>query len=135
MRTRCRFAIALALVGVNRGWRCLGPVAACSFSSLAPARFELRPLAERQSRWSWLPYVVALRCPAAVRLVGTRTVFAASCWPVYLVGLPLVPAAHIANVLPDVEADRASGRRNLAVIWGRRLTLRILASCLLCRSS
>jgi 4-hydroxybenzoate polyprenyltransferase len=46
---------------------------------------------------------------------------------VYLVASPLAVAAHLANVLPDIEGDAAAGRRNLGVILGRERSLQAIA--------
>ena len=48
----------------------------------------------------------------------------------YVVGTPLAVAAHLANVLPDIETDTALGRRSIAVALGRGRTLALLAGCL-----
>ena len=48
----------------------------------------------------------------------------------YPVAAPLAVAAHLANVLPDLETDAAAGRRSLAVVLGRDGSLRLLAGCL-----
>jgi 1,4-dihydroxy-2-naphthoate octaprenyltransferase len=50
---------------------------------------------------------------------------------VYVVGSPLALAAHIANVLPDIETDTAARRFNLAVSLGRARSLRLLELSLL----
>jgi 4-hydroxybenzoate polyprenyltransferase len=49
----------------------------------------------------------------------------------YVVGTPLALAAHIANVLPDIETDAAAGRFNLAVVLGRARSRRLLLLSLL----
>jgi 4-hydroxybenzoate polyprenyltransferase len=48
----------------------------------------------------------------------------------YVVGTPLAIAAHLANVLPDIETDAALGRRSIAVALGRGRTLASLVVCL-----
>ncbi len=60
----------------------------------------------KRTAWSWLPYV------AGFSLLPPLVWSVAGIWPswwatgIYTVGLPLVLAAHLANVLPDVEAER-----------------------------
>jgi 4-hydroxybenzoate polyprenyltransferase len=49
----------------------------------------------------------------------------------YAVATPLAFAAHLANVLPDLETDRAQGRQTLAVTLGRPRTLGLIVVCLL----
>jgi 1,4-dihydroxy-2-naphthoate octaprenyltransferase len=84
----------------------------------------------RQSRWSWVCYVVAfVVLPPFVW--SALDIFHDELLAGYAIALPLAPAAHIANVLPDRVSDAASGRRNLTVIWGRSLSLEVLAACLL----
>lgn len=60
----------------------------------------------KRTAWSWLSYIAGFSfLPPFVWSV-------AGIWPswrdagIYPVGLPLVLAAHLANVLPDVEAER-----------------------------
>jgi 1,4-dihydroxy-2-naphthoate octaprenyltransferase len=48
----------------------------------------------------------------------------------YAVGTPLAVAAHLANALPDLEADTSTGRMSIAVRLGRARSLVLLASCL-----
>lgn len=84
----------------------------------------------KQTHWSWAPFIVAF----AVLLPyvwSSLDLFREELLAIYLIGLALVPAVHIANVLPDIEADAAVGRRNLALIWGRSLAIRIIAVLLL----
>jgi 4-hydroxybenzoate polyprenyltransferase len=49
----------------------------------------------------------------------------------YALGTPLALGAHIANTLPDLEADAASDRRGLVVALGWRWSLTLLGACLL----
>lgn len=48
----------------------------------------------------------------------------------YAVASPLALAGHIANVLPDLDADTAAGRRSIAVVLGRSRSLWLLAASL-----
>ncbi|MGE0057399.1 MAG: UbiA family prenyltransferase [Dehalococcoidia bacterium] len=83
----------------------------------------------KQTHWSWAPFIVAFAVllPYVWSSLG---LFREELAAIYVIGLALVPAVHIANVLPDIEADAAAGRRNLALIWGRRSAIRIIAVCL-----
>ncbi|MFE1321329.1 UbiA family prenyltransferase [Kitasatospora phosalacinea] len=69
--------------------------------------------------WSWLPYAVAFALlPAFVTLA-----LPGRPWPAPQVlgaGALLGIAAHFANVLPDLAADRAAGVRGLPQRLGRR---------------
>ncbi|MFF4345500.1 UbiA family prenyltransferase [Kitasatospora sp. NPDC001540] len=69
--------------------------------------------------WSWLPYAVAFALlPAFVTLA-----LPGRPWPAPQVlgaGALLGVAAHFANVLPDLAADRAAGVRGLPQRLGRR---------------
>jgi 4-hydroxybenzoate polyprenyltransferase len=82
---------------------------------------------------TWLsaaPFIVALAVlPAFV--CSSLDVFRDEFLWVYVFGAPLALAAHIANTLPDIETDSASGRRGLAVRLGRRWSLSLLAACLI----
>ena len=83
----------------------------------------------KDTRLSWLPYVVALSVlPPFVW--ASLDVFRDEFLWLYPVAAPLAVAAHLANVLPDLETDTAAGRRSLAVALGRDGSLRLLAGCL-----
>lgn len=84
----------------------------------------------KQTHWSWAPFIVAFSVLLPY-VWSSLDLFREELAAIYVIALPLVPAVHIANVLPDIEADAAAGRRNLALIWGRSLALRIIAFCLL----
>jgi 4-hydroxybenzoate polyprenyltransferase len=81
----------------------------------------------KRSRWSWLPYGVALpTLPIWAWTAMDR--LAARLLLVYPLGLLLGLALHLANTLPDLEGDRAFGvdglahglgrTRSLALCWG-----------------
>ncbi|MBO3090223.1 UbiA family prenyltransferase [Cellulomonas dongxiuzhuiae] len=70
---------------------------------------------------SWLPYAVAFALfPAFVVLAGPDDAVPAG-W-LLAVGALLGVGAHLANVLPDLEDDAATGVRGLPHRWGRRVT-------------
>ncbi len=76
----------------------------------------------KRTVWSWAPFAVALPtlavCSLAVagRLDGVP-------FALYLIGAPLVLAIHLADSAPDIDGDRTTGSRGLAVTLGRRSTL------------
>jgi geranylgeranylglycerol-phosphate geranylgeranyltransferase len=79
----------------------------------------------KRSRWSWLPYGVAIpTLPVwAWAAMGELTWRLA---PVYPLGILLGLSLHLANTLPDLEGDSGFGVRGLAHGLGRR---RGLAAC------
>jgi 4-hydroxybenzoate polyprenyltransferase len=84
----------------------------------------------KDTRLSWLPYVVAFALlPPFVW--SALDVYDGDYWSLYVVGLPLAIAAHLANTIPDIEADAASGRHNLAVLLGRTYAGRAIGACFL----
>ena len=67
---------------------------------------------------SVLPFVVAFPLlPVWVGIVAGRPLGALS--PVLLGGIPLAGAIHLADAIPDRDADRAAGIHSLAVALGR----------------
>lgn len=84
----------------------------------------------KDTRWSWLAYIVGFgSLPPFVwtALDSFRSEFV---W-LYPLGAPLVVAVHVANTLPDIEADAAAGARGLVVRLGRRQALVLLFACLM----
>lgn len=78
--------------------------------------------------WSWLPYAVSFACLAPFATLGS---VAAQWPPVWLpVTLALIGvAAHAANALPDLDADRAAGVGGMATSLGRRRTVVVALGC------
>jgi 4-hydroxybenzoate polyprenyltransferase len=75
----------------------------------------------KSSVWSWLPYAVAFGAlPVFVVLALPGTARPAP-W-VVVVGALLGVGAHLANVLPDLADDAATGVRGLPHVLGRRMT-------------
>jgi len=76
----------------------------------------------KRSRWSWLPYGVAIpTLPVwAWAAMGQLTGRLA---PAYPLGLLLGLAIHLANTLPDLDGDHAFGIRGLTHALGRRRSL------------
>jgi 4-hydroxybenzoate polyprenyltransferase len=89
----CGLAAAVAhLAGVAGGW--------------------LYNLGLKRTSWSWLPYAVSFGLlPAFVTLALPRHAWPA--WWAPLVGALLGVGAHVANVLPDIADDLATGVRGL----------------------
>lgn len=75
----------------------------------------------KSTRLSALPFVVAFAVlPPFVW--SALDVYRGDFLLLYPIGAPLAVAAHLANLLPDLETDAAAGRRNLVVVLGRSRT-------------
>jgi 4-hydroxybenzoate polyprenyltransferase len=74
----------------------------------------------KDSVWSWLPYAVSFGL-LPVFLVLTVPGAAPAWWVVGCAAL-LGTGAHVANVLPDLEDDAATGVRGLPHRLGRRVS-------------
>ncbi|WP_241844484.1 UbiA family prenyltransferase [Kitasatospora sp. CB01950] len=96
-------------------------VAAATVHLLAVAAGWVYNLRLKATRWSWLPYALAFALlPAFVTLA-----LPGRPWPapaVLAAGALLGVAAHFANVLPDLAADRAAGIRGLPQRAGARVS-------------
>jgi 4-hydroxybenzoate polyprenyltransferase len=87
----------------------------------------------KATAWSWLPYAVSFGLlPAFVVAAGHDGRVVAG-WTVAAAAL-LGVGAHVANVLPDLEDDRATGVRGLPHRLGRRAS-GVLAPVLLAAGS
>ena len=84
----------------------------------------------KSTPWSWAPFVVAF-CVLPPFVWTGLGVWRSEFVVLYPTALPLTVAAHLANALPDVATDRASGRRSLVVQLGRQWTARLLALALM----
>ena len=119
----CALVVSLA-AGVTLGWL---PLLLLVVGTSAGLVYNLWLKA---SRFSALPYLVALG--VLPPFVWTALdVYEDDFLGLYLVATPLALAAHLANVLPDVESDRDQGRQTLAVALGVARSLLVLAVCLL----
>lgn len=87
-------------------------------------------LALKDTRLSPVPYLVALAVLPPYIWAATDT-FRTEFLALYPVTASLPVAAHIVNVLPDLQTDRLAGRGTLAVALGRGRSLAVLAVCLL----
>jgi len=123
--TKMPFAISCALIvslaaGVTLGWL---PLLLLVMGTSAGLSYNVWL---KNSRLSALPYVVALG--VLPPFVWTALdVYKDDFLGLYLVATPLALGAHLANVLPDVESDRAQGRTTLAVALGTTRSLVVLA--------
>jgi len=84
----------------------------------------------KDTRFSAVPFVVALAVLPPFVWAALDVYRDEFLW-LYALGTPLALAAHLANTLPDIETDAASGRRGLAVVLGRRWSLALIGACLL----
>lgn len=93
----------------------------------------------KRTIWSWVPYLVALPL-LPIWVWAALSEIDPGIFAVYPVGALAVIAVQLAQSLPDVEGDRATGVRTLAVAlgevnarracWGATLTAAGLASLL-----
>jgi 4-hydroxybenzoate polyprenyltransferase len=77
----------------------------------------------KRTIWSWLPYLVALPL-LPIWVWAALGEVEAGLVAIYPIGAAAVIAIQIAQSLPDVEADRATGVRTLAVTLGSRTARR-----------
>jgi len=71
----------------------------------------------KRTIWSWLPYLIALPL-LPIWVWVTLSSVRSGLFAIYPIGAAAAIAVQIAQSLPDVEADRASGVRTLAVALG-----------------
>ncbi|MGW4382151.1 UbiA family prenyltransferase [Kitasatospora sp. NPDC004531] len=111
------------------GWAVAGCVLLSAACGVAAATAHLVAVAAgwaynlrlKGTWWSWLPYAVAFALlPAFVTLALPGRPWPAA--PVLGAGALLGVAAHFANVLPDLAADRAAGVRGLPQRAGARVS-------------
>jgi 4-hydroxybenzoate polyprenyltransferase len=84
----------------------------------------------KDTAFSWLPYVVAFALLPPFVWTALDVYRDELAW-LYLVATPQTLAIHIANTLPDIDADIAAGRTGLVVQLGRGRALGALYACLL----
>jgi 4-hydroxybenzoate polyprenyltransferase len=90
----------------------------------------------KRTTWSWIPYLIALPLLPIWVWASLGTVDRAFL-AIYPIGAPAVLAVQIAQSLPDVEADRATGvwtiaavlgeSRSIVVAWGGLVGAAVLA--------
>jgi 4-hydroxybenzoate polyprenyltransferase len=76
----------------------------------------------KATAWSWTPYAVAFGALPSVATLGVPGGEDLAPWWVTAGGALLGVGAHLANVLPDLEGDAATGVRGLPHRLGRRGT-------------
>jgi 4-hydroxybenzoate polyprenyltransferase len=88
----------------------------------------------KATAWSWLPYAVAFGLLPAVVVLALP---GHPSPPVWLVGVGalLGTGAHLVNVLPDLEDDRATGVRGFAHRLGRAGTIALAPTLLVAGSA
>src|SRR5690606_1332400 len=123
----------------------LGAVAVCTVASLAlgvlPGVAHLVAVAGawaynarlKATAWSWLPYAVSFGLLAVAVVLAAPGPRVPAAWAVAAVAL-LGVGAHVANTLPDLEDDAATGVRGLPHRLGRRAS-GMLAPALLVAAS
>lgn len=109
--TALRWSLLLAVLGLLTVVPLGMTVVALAFAGTA-AGFVYNTALKR-GLWSWLPFwlgfpTLVLWSFAALGRLEARL------WSVYLIGLPLVLSIHLADSLPDLEADTALGVHGLA---------------------
>jgi 4-hydroxybenzoate polyprenyltransferase len=109
--TALALAVALLVAGLALSWP-LGP-AALGLGALGTGAGLAYSARLKRTIWSWTPFWVGFPTLALWAFAATERL-RPDLWTVYLVGLPLVLAIHLADTLPDVAADRAAGLRGLA---------------------
>jgi 4-hydroxybenzoate polyprenyltransferase len=106
---------ACVLLSFALGWRAgLTHVAAVAVAWAYNARLK-------SSVWSWLPYAVSFSLLECVVTLALPSRSVPPGWAVGAAGL-LGVGAHLANVLPDLEDDAATGVRGLPHRLGRTRT-------------
>nr|WP_297422393.1 UbiA family prenyltransferase [uncultured Actinotalea sp.] len=75
----------------------------------------------KSSVWSWVPYAAAFGALPALVVLALPGAPRPAGWAV-AVGALLGVGAHLANVLPDLDDDAATGVRGMPHVLGRRAT-------------
>ena len=99
----------------------LGPLA-LTYLLIGTAAGLSYNLGLKDTRLSWLPYVVAFSVLPFFAWAALDVFRPGLLW-LLPIALPLAPVAHVANALPDIAADTDAGRRGLAVALGRPASL------------
>lgn len=82
----------------------------------------------KATRVSPIPFVVAFAV-LPLFVWSALDVYRDEFLALYAIGLTLPVAAHVANVLPDIEADRGQGRMTVAVVLGRSAAITLTTAC------
>ncbi|WP_158371374.1 UbiA family prenyltransferase [Cellulosimicrobium cellulans] len=116
-----RRAALLALAACAALSLALGPAAALLHLALVAIAWAYNARL-KSTVWSWLPYAVAFGGLPSVATLGVPGGDVLGPWWVTAGGALLGVGAHLANVLPDLEDDAATGVRGLPHRLGRRRT-------------
>lgn len=81
----------------------------------------------KRTRWSWLPYLIALPL-VPIWAWTTMERFDARLLLLYPLGATMVVAVHLAQSLPDAESDRSAGVGSLVARLGRTRSLHLCRS-------
>lgn len=125
-----RRAALLALAACAALSLALGPAAALLHLALVALAWAYNARL-KSTVWSWLPYAVAFGGLPSVATLGVPGGDVLAPWWVAAGGALLGVGAHLANVLPDLEDDAATGVRGLPHRLGRRRTASAAACVLL----
>lgn len=110
-----------------------GPVAGAAHLAGVAAAWTYNAGLKR-TVWSWLPYAVAFGLLPAFVTLGLPSRPAPPAWAL-AAGALLGVGAHITNVLPDIEADLATGVRGLPQRLGHRRSRLLAPMPLLCAAA
>jgi 4-hydroxybenzoate polyprenyltransferase len=125
LATLAPVSLGLSLAaGIPLGWPAIGWLIAGTACGLV-YNFALK-----ETALSWLPYVVAFAVLPPFVWSAAESYRGAFLW-LYPLCAPLAVAAHLANSMPDIEADTASGAGGIVVRLGRGRALGLLYACLL----
>ena len=113
-------AVALLILGLTLAWL-IGPAVSQLVAAGTACGFVYNAWLKRTSL-SWLPFAVALPTLALCSLLVADRLDGLP-YGLYLIGLPLVLAIHLADSVPDIAGDQRAGSRGLAVVLGPRRAL------------
>jgi 4-hydroxybenzoate polyprenyltransferase len=121
-------ACGLALAGLAWSWWVGDGPAATALLALGIAAGFAYDLWLKATPWSFLPFAFAF--PLLVLWVSAVVGYGPPAWVTFLGGAPLAVAVHLADSVPDLDADRRSGLRTLAVALGGQAATRAAATLL-----
>ena len=110
-------ALGLLLLGLTLAWS-QSPGVLLLVAAGTAAGFVYNAWLKGTS-WSWLPFALALPTLAVCSLLVAGRLDGIP-YDLYLIGVPLVLAIHLADAVGDIEGDRLAGSHGLAVRLGER---------------
>ncbi len=113
-------ALGLLVLGLTLAWL-LGAGVFLFVGAGTAAGFAYNAWLKRTA-WSWLPFAFALPTLAVCSLLVAGELDGLP-YALYIIGMPLVLAIHLADSIADIEGDRLVGSRGLAVVLGRTRSL------------